>query len=209
MKRIAIDIDEVLAEHMEFVRQYVNEVRGVNLSSEDYKVKIDEYEFYFCTIWERSGIDSGDDLMKEIHERYEIDQSFVELVEGAKEAVDVLKNHFELYAVSSRPLNQQRATQEWAVKGFGDDFQDVVCLGNHHNHDRGYSKGDYCKKIGASWLVDDNLKHCLSAIKHGSKAIMFGDYGWQIESKVPKTWPWLKNWAEVTEFLLDEADSQR
>jgi 5'(3')-deoxyribonucleotidase len=204
MKRIAIDIDDVLAEHTEFVRQYVNARLGLALTPEDYLVKIDEYDYYFWNIWRRNGIEP-EGLMEDIHREYVLNQEFVRLIEGAKEAVDDLKKHYELYAVSSRPLDQQEATQDWAYREFGKDFKEVICLGNHHNHDKLYSKGGYCQKIGASWLVDDSLKHCLSAVDHGSQAILFGDYGWQIEANVPDTVVWLQNWSEVKEFLLDEA----
>lgn len=204
-KRIAIDIDDVLAEHTDFVRRYVNEKLGVALTYEDYRIKLNEYDYYFKTIWESHSIDHSG-LMEEIHDKYVRDQSFVTLIEGAKEAVDKLKAGYDLYAVSSRPINQLEATLDWIQREFEGIFQDVTCLGNHHNHDKIYSKGGYCEKIGAKWLIDDNLRHCLSAVNHGAHAILFGNYGWQLESEVPESVVWLESWEEVTGYLLREAN---
>ena len=59
-------------------------------------------------------------------------------------------------------------------KYFSGCFQGVEHVGAHK------SKGEVCKKIRADVMVDDNIKHLMSAAEVGvGKLIWFGYYPWQ------------------------------
>jgi glycerol uptake facilitator-like aquaporin len=54
-------------------------------------------------------------------------------------------------------------------------------------------------KLGASWLIDDNPEHCLSAIAHGIETVLFGEYGWHFNA--PEHLTRCKDWRAVLEYF--------
>jgi hypothetical protein len=66
-EKLAIDIDDVLANSTDALRLFVNLKRGVDLTEEHYKIEA-EYWGYYESVWAQHGIDKTD-LMREFHSR--------------------------------------------------------------------------------------------------------------------------------------------
>lgn len=100
------------------------------------------------------------------------------LVPGSVEAINKLKEYYDLVIVTSRQLSIVDKTIEFINKNFPNCFKDIL-FGNHYG-DSGekVSKEELCKKIGAFCLVDDSLKYSKNVCNSINKVILFGDYPW-------------------------------
>lgn len=122
----------------------------------------------------------------------------IEPIEGARQALDKLSKQFRFVAVSSRSSIQQDQTLLWLTAVFGQVFESVHCIDSKHT---GLSKGDFCKELGASYLIDDNIEHCKTAAEVGVTPILFGSYGWQVKSVKNMSFHRCRNWSEVLEYF--------
>lgn len=194
---IAVDIDDVLANSTDTLRKFVNSKRGVSLSPKDYNVKTGIYWGYYEHVWKMHDID-GDGIIDEFHSQYVIDQSHVDPIEGAQEALTVLSQQYSLLALSSGSFNQQQATERWLSNIFGDIFASVSCIDSRKNTQ--LSKGEACKIAGAEFLIDDNVEHLKHALEFGVHPILFGDYGWQFYNS-DSIFTHCRNWNQVLKFF--------
>jgi valyl-tRNA synthetase/predicted acetyltransferase/protein-tyrosine-phosphatase len=170
---LALDIDDVLAATIPGAFEYFSKKLGRPAPS----------LYDYTEDWAKlMGVDekTAADLMKEI---YADDEFFgsVDEVAGAKKALEKLHNKFKIVAVTSRPPSMEKITRAWIQKNFAGLFDEVYMMNffDEISADAAKkTKGEFVKKLGARWLIDDQPKHCNSAIENGVKAICFGDYPW-------------------------------
>ena len=197
-KIIAIDIDDVLADSTDAFRLVVNEKTGANLQPEDYMVEA-EYWNYYETVWE------ANDLHIDMHalgdEQMRLDQSHIALVAGAEYAISNLLDRFDIIFVTSRKETWRGATEAWLKKHFKNTNIEVHFADYDKRHEK-KSKGEMCKELGASWLIDDNPEHCMSAFEHGVEPVLFGQYGWQFS--LPQGLRRCLDWPSVLEYFNGE-----
>lgn len=197
---IAIDIDDVIADSTESLRHLVNKRWDVSLTKEDYRIP-GSYRKYYEQVWTRH--DLADKInYADLEDEMVISQDHVPLMEGAAEAIQELKKSAHVIFITARHVSWERATREW--------FKNVLA---HENIDLHFSegmsnvgamtKGELCKKFGATWLIDDNPTHCFTALDEGVKTILFGDYGWHVGDLTGMRR--CKNWREVAEHFKYES----
>lgn len=187
--RIAIDIDDTLADSTEALRRQVNLLLGEGLSADDYK-QPGKYWGYYRQVWERHGIADKLDF-HELKRQMEVDQSHVPLISGADTAMQILNRHADIYLVTSRDQLWENATRQWFRRQFAnDDISLHFC--ESHKDDTAQTKGQLCKELGAELLIDDNPEHCRTALDEGIDAMLFGNYGWHHGASLPamrcRTW---------------------
>ena len=105
------------------------------------------------------------------------------VVKGAKEALEVLQEKYDLYVLSTSPWKNPTALQDkqiWLKLHFGDMFHKHVIF-THQKH--------FCLLPGA-WLVDDRPNH--GACLFGDHWLHFGNEGKY------------KTWDEVKDFLMGQ-----
>jgi uncharacterized HAD superfamily protein len=192
MKRpiIALDIDDVLAGSMTAVRLMVNKQLGVELQPEHYAVAGD-YWGYYESIWASHGLAiSFDDLdektLKDMYLPFE----------KAAPVLTKLAKHYRLVVITSRNENWRELTRQWSKQHFPGLISDIVFAGSKE-HAIKRTKGEVCAELGAEWLIDDNLEHCIDAAKYGVQPILFGMYGWQ--RGAPEDMIRCKDWTAVEE----------
>lgn len=193
--KIAIDIDDVIADTNEAMRLWGNQVSGVELSPEHYKVE-GEYWSYYERIWATHNIDDRlnfDDFESELIE----DQTHVPLVASAAFAVKELRTRYSVVLLTSRNPALEDGTRRWLKEHIADDIE--LFFAKNVRMNIGKSKGELCKEMGVSLLIDDNIDHCQSAIENGVEAILFGTYGWQ--TATPEGALNCKDWPAVLEYL--------
>lgn len=189
---IAIDIDDVLSNSMEAVRVTANEYLGVNLQPEHYTVP-GPYWSYYETVWKGQGMAlSFDDLSEEL-----IKSRYLPHLDAAH-ALKQLAKKYKLVVISSRREQWWESTREWLERHFGGLISEIVFAGNKE-HAVQQSKGEVCARLGAQWLIDDNVDHCADAQDHGVMPLLFGTYGWQ--KKVPPGITRCKDWQAVLEYF--------
>lgn len=196
---IAIDIDDVIAYTTEAVCRWANELTGKNLTLDDYRVETDaDYWHYYESVWEKNGM-QGLDLLKYLSD-FGYDPERIKMVPGSKQALVDLAKDFDIIFVTSRDIRTREITQKWFKDQIGYEVRVHFASAGHHDYGKNApSKGQIAKSLGAEYLIDDNPEHVQSALDHGVKAILFGDYGWQI--RAPKDMIRIKTWPEAVEYI--------
>lgn len=195
-KVIAVDIDDVLADSTETVRLLVNERTGANLSRDDY-MSTGEYWQYYEQVWAKHGL-SSQFSYADIEGELALDQSNVPSLPGAVLALRELSKDHDIVVVTSRNSSWEDATRQWFKQHFFDHEIDLHFTGDRHASDY-KTKGQLCKQLGVSLLIDDNPTYCRSAIDEGMGAILFGQYGWHYD--IPEQAVRCQDWPTVLEHL--------
>ena len=198
---MAIDIDDVLADSTENLRLRVNQRLNVNIETQHYKVP-GPYWSYYEHIWEKHNVAH---LVNhtELEADMETDQSHIVPVAGAQKALKVLAKKYDIFLITARNPAWAHATELWMQQHFNGVFESLHMVGSKkHQGESARTKGEVCKELGASWLVDDNPEHCLSAIEYGAQAVLFGDYGWHFDA--PEHLTKCKDWPAVLEYFKKE-----
>lgn len=193
-KVIAIDIDDVIADSTEAFRKRVNEHTGANLQPHHYKVQ-GEYWGYYERVWAEHGIELNQD---EMDAEMIIDQSRISLLPGAGFAISELSKKHKVVIVTARDPRWEEATRKWLQKHFGKDAPRLY-FSEAHRKFSSQTKGQICKDLGASWLIDDNVNHCQTAQDEGVQPVLFGSYGWHYD--VPEDFPRCRDWQAVLEYF--------
>lgn len=193
---IAVDLDDVLAHSTESFRRSVNDIAGIQLTAADYAVP-GAYWGYYERVWQSHGI--ADKVPADIlHDQMAIDQSHVPAYKDAHSALLQLSHRFRLVIVTARYDEWQDATRRWVELYYPNVFDEVIFAGNKHAATP-ETKGEACKRIGASYLIDDNPEHAASAVNEGMTAVLFGEYGWHID--VPMDMVRCKSWQNIQQFF--------
>lgn len=198
-KTIAIDIDDVVANTIDAVRLWANMETGVEINDEAYHTD-DDYWNYYNAIWQRHGVD--DKLNFEVFlEKMAVSQTHIAVQEGAREVIDALKKKYDIVFISARPAAQKDETRRWLDEHISKDIP--LYIAAHPTIQQTLqSKGEICRELGVSLLIDDNIDHCKSALEYDTDTILFGNYGWN--ERAPADMKRCYTWREVGELLLNE-----
>lgn len=195
--KIAIDIDDTIAGSTESLRLLVNKRTSSDLPAEAYKIP-GEYWGYYERVWEANGlggkVDHGDFSAEMV-----VDQSHVPLLPGALFAINNLRKKHQIILVTARDESWESATKKWLGLRFGASENIEVYFTKSHHDAAAETKGQLCRRLGVSLLIDDNIEHCLSAVNAGVEAILFGEYGWHMD--VPSELVRCKSWEAVLAYL--------
>ena len=139
--------------------------------------------------------DSTEALRIEVNDRLQINLS----PEHYKVAGDYNRyyaNIWKQHGIEDRiKMADLEATDFWVDQHFPDTFDQILFT----EESDGKTKGQICRKYGASWLIDDNVEHAQSAVDAGVEIILFGDYGWH--HKAPPHFHRCRDWAQVLEYF--------
>ncbi len=193
-KVIAVDIDDVLAVNGKSFVEFSNKQWGTKLTIEDFQED-------FRTMW---GV-SNEEVVRRMEEYAGL--GVVADYPHFEDAVPVLKNlseKFDLVIVTSRRKSLMAHTAIWIAKYFGDIFKEVHYSGIFDALDHGSyhaTKADICAEVGADFLIDDQLKHCVAVAEAGIEAILFGDYTWNRTPNLPDGVTRVLNWEQVGNYF--------
>lgn len=193
---IALDLDDVLAANAQTFIDFSNGRWHTELTMEDFQED-------FRTMW---GVD-----------HHEVERRMVEFADlgivadyphfqDAVPVVHKLAETYELVIVTSRRNALKAHTEVWLEQYFGKVFKSIRHAGFFDNiADKSYqlTKAEICRELGADYLIDDQLKHCLAAAEAGIESLLFGDYSWNRADKLPKVVTRVNSWADV-EAYFDE-----
>jgi len=189
---IAIDMDEVLFPlSAELIRRH-NAQFATRYTTNDFVT------YAPSDVWGMTYAESVERVYAFLRE----DLSDVSPVDGAVRAVGDLQQDYELVVITSRDRQLQRHTQRWIDAHFAGVFSDVVFAGNPHTGLPHEAKGDLCKKLNATWIVDDSLEFVADCSAAGIRAILFGDYPWNQIAEPATGVHRAAGWPEVVELLL-------
>lgn len=195
-KTIAIDVDDVVAMTTEAVRVWANEQAGVDLQPQDYVLPTSSYWNYYEAVWEKNGIagfNFGDFL-----DSMDVDQSHIAPVPDAARVIADLKKEYNIVFITARRPAHKDSTRVWL-----DEHIDAkIPLYLSHNpfaNEHAQSKGEICAELGIDVLIDDNVDNAQSAVQYGVDAVVFGEYGWNIDA--PAGIVRCTTWLEIEEYF--------
>ena len=120
---------------------------------------------------------------------------------GALQVLKHLKRHYELHVITSRDPVSKQYTETWIKQHFADTFTDIVLAGNTYVSKNPRTKAAMCIGIGADYIIDDSVRHLLDCAKQGTKALLFGHYGWHEHGDLPHGIIRVRDWQEVKEYF--------
>lgn len=190
-KAIAIDIDDVMVAHVDAFLEFSNKNYGTNYTIEDY-----------CDRWGILWKIEDDAEIKRRAREFHTPESAMSyrFLDGAKDAIEQLGKSYDLYIVTARPEYLVEITQEWVNMHLNGVFKGVHFVPIWIPENK-VTKADICRQIGASYLIDDVVKHCNLAAEGGITAVLFGDYAWNRNDEIKKGVVRCKDWQEVVNFL--------
>jgi 5'(3')-deoxyribonucleotidase len=190
---IAIDVDDVLAAHIEAFVAHSNVMYGTNLTPE-------QYSEVWSEIW---GVDHNtvEQRALEFHHP-EIVGNFG-VIKDAQEALEQLKVKRDLVIVTGRSKHIIDTTKDWLGKNFPGLFSDVHFV-PIWEPDNKITKADICVDIGADYLVDDLIRHCNLAAQVGIKAVLFASHAWNQDEELHPDVTRVDNWQEVVEYFDEQ-----
>jgi len=194
---IAVDIDDVIAAHAPAFIAYTNEKWGTHLT-------INDYQDHWGEVW-KVDFEEREKRAEEYHRTDYIGTYGV--IGGASATLGKLRDKYKLVILTTRRRSIEQLTRDWIEKYYPGIFDDVVFAGFFDNPTRSsihMTKGELAEQIGAGYLIDDQLKHCLAATEAGIKALLFGDYPWNQTDNLPEDITRVRNWQEVLEYFNEK-----
>jgi 5'(3')-deoxyribonucleotidase len=187
---IAIDIDDVLANHVEAFNAFSNKTYGTDLTIEDYSDR-------WADFW-----DLSDDEIEKRALEFQTQEEIAgfKVKDESKEALEQLKENYDLVIVTARRKHIVDTTIKWLDKYFPEVFKGIHFVPIWVPSNK-ITKGDICKQVGADYLIDDVPKHCNLAAEVGIKAILFGDYSWNRNTEIAKDVVRCKDWQSVLNYF--------
>lgn len=191
---IAVDIDNVLANTAESFAQYSNRTWGTNISESDFGED-------FTRVW---GV-TYSEALRRLDEIYETDIFLsISPKEGAKDVIMSLRSSYDLVVLTSRRKSSSVHSRYWIEAHYPGCFSEVYFSGIYDKNLEDHSvvnltKGEMLKQIGASYLIDDEPKHCISAAALGVPSVLFQPRAnsTQIDTSLITT---LNSWSDVGRF---------
>ena len=198
---IAIDIDDVLSKSAKKIIEYGNQKWGMSLT-------INDYDEDFTKLWQ---VDN-EEMRRRFDEYIEFGVlSTYEYDSDATLVLKKLKNDYDLIVITSRSTTLKNDTITWINEKypgiFDEDhihfagFWDIVTDGNAIH----CTKGELVKNLNANYLIDDQLKHCLSVSALGMKSILFGNYSWNKSDNLPQNVQRVENWLDILRYFDESA----
>ena len=122
---------------------------------------------------------------------------------GSVLAIKKLAKDFDLYMVTARTKYIKKHTRIWLNYHFPKMFKKIIFGQYRKEGEFKKTKGEICKELGISMIIDDRIDYALDCYKHGVKAIVFDykdGYPWS-KGKLPKDVKKAKDWKEVLDII--------
>lgn len=196
---IAIDIDDVLANNAAGFVEFSNRRYGTSLQADDYDERWDLLWLVDNEEVERRAVELHESGVLKTYTRNE----------SAEPVLKRLAERFDLIIVTSRRSQVRDDTLGWMAAHYPGIFNDnnIYFAGIYDNIDEvsiHRTKADLVKELGASFLIDDQVKHCDAAARVGVKALLFGDYKWNRTGALHDNVVRVSDWAAVEDYFLHE-----
>ena len=191
--RIAVDVDDVLAENAAGIVAFSNQRWGTNLT-------VDDYDEHWAKMWQ---VDNAEGVERRTAEIVSTSLSAgYGHIGGALEVLERLAQHHHLMIATSRCLQVKGDTIAWIDEHFPGIFASTAVYFSGiwdelTNDSHRATKAELMTQINADVLIDDQLKHCQAVAAHGRNALLFGDYAWNQAAMLPAGVVRCTNWYEV------------
>src|SRR5579872_2931745 len=141
---IAVDVDDVLATHVETFIAHSNTTYGTSLNFDDYSER-------WGAMW---GVDSQEVERRALE--FQTSETILnfDTKPDAKKALHILRERYDLSIVTARRKHLIDTTYQWVEKHFPNIFEEVHFVPIWEPNSK-VTKADICKQIKANYLIDD------------------------------------------------------
>ncbi|MEK6871795.1 MAG: hypothetical protein AABX16_02735 [Nanoarchaeota archaeon] len=154
-------------------------------------------------LWEILGC-SKQELIQKIHAFYESPYFFhLPVAPGSQEAIRQLAKHYDLYIITSRPKILQEKTKRWTHQHFFPDRFKKIIFTNEWNLNgtgKNKSKGDLCKELGISYMIEDNADYANECAEQGISVFLLKKL-WNQKSAIHSNVCRVTNWHEILQKM--------
>lgn len=188
MKTIAIDLDDTLQPFMASFIEWLNKTYNEN------------YDITQIITYKMVDSIGGNIDWNERLNRFELSEVQHELgpFAGAKSVIEKLSEQAKLIIVTARLESQRKMTEDWLDREFPGVFAD---LNMRDSYAMTHNKGEICKHLGASILIDDGVHNIDTTQASDVRGILFGDYPMQ-QQFIKAHHERALDWEEVAKLLL-------
>ncbi len=187
---LGIDMDDVLLDFMAPLCDFYNRVHGGSMTRDQLHV-FDPSVNFKC---------SNEEALKLLFDFYDSPENAACMpVDGALDAITVLKNKYQLIIVTARPKKVADMTHAWVTKYFPGVFSDIIFTGLLGTEEKKKSKGEIAKELGFAGFVDDALHNAQSLSEHGIPVYLL-NAPWN-QGELPPLVTRYNTWKEITEAL--------
>jgi 5'(3')-deoxyribonucleotidase len=194
---IAVDVDDVLSASAEGFTTFSNQRWGHQLIPDDYQ---EEWAEVWNVTLEEAMRRSDEFHLSGVIKDYK-------QVEGAFTVLKKLSKKYKLLIVTARKKDIKELTDQWLDMYFPGIFTEVRYAGiwdtdHATSHQLVQTKAEICRDLGADYLIDDQLKHCIGAAGAGITSLLFGTYRWnQTDTQLPENVIRVASWRDIARYF--------
>jgi 5'(3')-deoxyribonucleotidase len=185
--KIGVDMDEVIADLLSAYINFLNTEYNLGLTRDRFN------GYYTWDTWDRT-LQEKFDLFDIFYQTEHFKN--VQPIAGAHEAIHALKEHHDLYIVTSRPAHIVEDTLKWLDRYFPNVFTEVHFV----DYVRNKKKADICKEIGVELMIEDCRDYALNCAAHNIRTYLI-DYPWNAgdcgNDKIRR----VRSWNEIVPLL--------
>ncbi len=189
--KIAIDIDDVLANFIPTLIQFHNTIYGTNYRLTD----IDRYH-----LWEIWG-GTREEAIDEVYTFYNTPEfKNLPVITGAQDGIGQLKEKHDLIAMTARPEEIRNKTEEWISMHFPGIFSELHIANRFSKSGPSTTKAELCEKHEVDMLIDDNLEYALECVTPQRKILLFNN-PWNQHPELPIGITRVHSWEEIPKHI--------
>lgn len=189
MIRIGIDLDDVLAEFIHELVIFYNLTYQTSFKREDFK-SYNLWETWGGTKQRSIGI-VYDFFESQYHTR-------IKPVKGSKKGVRILKDHHDLFVITSRSKDFHQQTIDWIGAYFSKMFSDIILTGQYSRKGSKTTKREVCERLNINYMIEDSLENSLDCADP-ERSVFLLDAPWNQRANLPEDIKRVYSWTEIEE----------
>ncbi len=189
--KIAIDIDDVLANFTPALIEFHNTQYGTNYTLNHFN------SYHLEEVWGGT----REEAIDKVFIFYETPEfKNVDVIENAKNVLYELKQSHDLVTMTARPEAIRDKTEEWIGRHFPGLFSHIHIANRFSKTGPKTTKAELCEKHGVDMLIDDSLDYALQAVAPHRRVLLF-DRPWNQTPNLPEGIHRVHSWKEIPKLI--------
>jgi uncharacterized protein len=191
--KIGIDVDDVLAAFLESFLLFYNTKHNTSYRTQQFR----SYQ-----LWETLGGTRADAIVA-VHEFYSSPYfASIAPVDGAKDAIDILRQQHELHVVTSRQELVRLRTESWLSTHFPNAFQTCTFTNSYTDKGKEVRKSQVCDQLQLDLMIEDNNAYAIDCVSDKRRVILL-DKPWN-QGATPQQVIRMSSWKDIEQFIAKE-----
>lgn len=185
--KIAVDMDEVLAGFIDKFIEFHNYKYKSSYNKNDF------FSFDFSKVLKCN----EEEALQKVEEFFESDFfKQIDLIPGAIEGINKLKQKHELHLVTGRQEEIKEETLKWINNYFPNTFKTINFTNHYSKLYEKTTKASVCMKLGVKALIEDSLEYSKELQENEIKVILM-NVPWNQTEKLASNFVRVYNWNEI------------